>query len=69
MTTREPVFRNASNGTGANCVDCGLGDSAVVVRDSKHCDGPYGTYPTLNVPLAPWLRFTDELKTGVFDRK
>jgi Domain of unknown function (DUF397) len=59
-----PRFRKSSFSGASNpaCVEVGFETSAVLMRDSKHKDGP-----VLRFTVAEWKAFAAGMKAGEFD--
>lgn len=51
----------SSGGGSGQCVESGLSEATILVRDSKDCQGD--TYPVLAVDAATWRGFVNGLKS------
>ena len=63
MANDIPWIKSSYSANGANCVEVGKLDEAVVLRDSTDPDGP-----VLQLTHGQWAAFLDALKAGAFDR-
>jgi hypothetical protein len=59
----EPTFRKSTHsGPESHCVEVAATDNAVLVRDSKHADGPVLTFDR-----PAWTAFLDAVRAGEMD--
>jgi uncharacterized protein DUF397 len=64
LTSSRPAWRKSSysNDQGSNCVEVAVTDDQILVRDSKHPDGP-----TLAFTPSEWRAFVSGVKASEFD--
>jgi hypothetical protein len=59
------TFRASSHSKGGCCVEVMHGATSIVVRDSKHTQGPHATH--LHVRKPAWASFLAAVRSGDLD--